>query len=113
MVQHLSSALNKMPVYKGVVNRSIFLKYKGQENDILSIFNNKERMGSWNYPISSSKGIYDKDDDMRLIIHSKSGRDVSMFNEKEKEVLFNINTLFKFTKAYKRHGKLFVVIEEV
>ena len=112
-IKNLDSALDKIPKYEGIVNRSVFIKNQEQLNRMLNVFNNKDMQGSWSSYISSSKEIYDDNDNLRFIIKSKTGRDISMFNENEKEVLFKRNTRFKLTKVYSKDKKIFAELEEI
>lgn len=112
-ISNLDNALKKLPKYEGVVNRSMFIENQTQLNKILNIFNNKDMQGSWASYLSSSKEIYDENDNLRFIIKSKTGRDISMFNEKEQEVLFERNTKFKLIKIYSKDKKIFAELEEI
>ena len=112
-IKNLDSALDKIPKYEGIVNRSVFIENQEQLNRMLNVFNNKDMQGSWSSYISSSKEIYDDNDNLRFIIKSKTGRDISMFNENEKEVLFKRNTRFKLIKVYSKDKKIFAELEEI
>ena len=112
-IKNLDSALDKIPKYEGIVNRSVFIENQEQLNRMLNVFNNKEMQGSWSSYLSSSKEIYDDNDNLRFIIKSKTGRDISMFNENEKEVLFKRNTKFKLIKVYSKDKKIFAELEEI
>ena len=112
-IKNLDSTLDKIPKYEGIVNRSVFIENQEQLNRMLNVFNNKEMQGSWPSYLSSSKEIYYDNDNLRFIIKSKTGRDISMFNENEKEVLFKRNTKFKLIKVYSKDKKIFAELEEI
>lgn len=101
IVKNLDSALKKLPPYKGKVNRSFT---KAANYDKLQELANKIITdGYYEDPayVSSSKGIYDKEDVFRIrILSNNSGRDISAIRSDEGEVLFPRNTRFKVVKYY-------------
>ena len=112
-IKNMDSALDKLPKYKGIVNRSVFVRDQEHLNKILSVFNNENLEGSWSSYLSCSKNVYDENDDLRFIIKSKTGRDVSMFNINESEVIFKRNTKFRIISSYNKDKKLYIELEEV
>lgn len=112
--ENLDSALEKTPIYKGMVNRTIQFKNQEQLDKILSVFNNKEKIGFWNSYISTSKGIYDDSFNLHFRIYSKNGRDLSSKNlEGGGEILFKRNTKFKLMTINKKDGKILIELEEI
>lgn len=110
----LDNALSKVPKYQGEVNRSVNIESQEQLNNILSIFNNNERIGSWGAYISSSKKIYDGDMLLQFIIKSKNGRDLSTLNnEGGGEILFGRQTKFRYIDLSRKNGKIYIRLEEV
>lgn len=110
----LDNALLNAPKYQGIVNRSIDIENKEQLNNILSIFANDDRTGSWGSFISSSKNVYDKNMKLQFIIKSKNGRDLSnLNNEGGGEILFERKTKFKYIDFKKENGKIYVKLEEI
>lgn len=113
-INNLDKALQRVPKYNGYVNRSIEIKSQQQLNNILSIFNNKEKIGCWESFVSSSKGVYDSSMTLQLKIKSINGRDLSLLNDEGGgEVLFERKTKFKYIDSYKKGGKIYVELEEV
>lgn len=113
-INNLDKALQSVPKYNGYVNRSIEVKNQQQLNNILSIFNNKEKIGYWESYVSSSKEIYDSNMKLQLKIKSINGRDLSILNDEGGgEVLFERKTKFKYIDSYKKDGKIYVELEEV
>ena len=47
---------------------------------------------------SSSLEVYDESMDIQCVINSKTGRDITSFNENEKEILFVRDSLFRIKK---------------
>lgn len=111
--RNLSSALNKMPTYKGTVNRSLFFDNNKAKKEFIDSLN--EETIVFKGFTSASKGIYDENDDVRLIIKSKNGKDISLFNSREGdgEVLFDKNSKFKLVKSYVKDGKPYFELKEI
>ena len=108
---NLSKALEKMPSYKGVVNRSLFFDDEQIKQEFIDSL--KEKEITFKSFISASKEVYDDTDDIRLIIRSKNGKDLTSFNENEAEVLFDKNSKFKLIKSYEKDGKLYFELKEI
>lgn len=112
--KNLDNALNYIPKYKGVVYRSVNFDNQEHLNKILEVFNNDNRIGSWNQFLSSSKGYYDEDMNLQFTIKSITGRDISLKNDEGGgEILFPRNTKFKLMTIKKENGKILVDLEEI
>ena len=109
--RNLSKALEKMPSYKGTVNRSLFFYDEQIKQEFIDSL--KEKEITFKSFLSASKEVYDDGDDIRLIIKSKNGKDLTALNENEKEVLFDKNSKFKLVKSYEKDGKLFFELKEL
>lgn len=113
-INSLDDALTKIPKYKGYVNRSVDIKSQKQLNQILKIFDNKNKVGNWGSYISSSKSIYDENMKLQMKIKSKSGRDLSSLNgEGGGEILFERHISFKLIDYKIKDGKIYLELEEV
>ena len=112
LVNNLDSALNKLPVYEGTVQRSMFFDSKEKTDLFLRTFlDDKVPFPAFT---SASVGIvYDDSDKVRLIIKSKTAADMRRYNKNEQEVLFKRGTVFRPTKMELVDGKPFVYLEEV
>lgn len=107
----LDIALKKMPVYNGVVNRSMsFINTTALRSFVESLRSNEVRFPAYT---STSKGIYDPDDQVRLIIKSKTAADLEEYNPGEQEVLFKRDSKFRVMSMEKKEGKIVVNAEEV
>jgi len=85
-----------MPIYRGWVKRSVYVQDKEDVSNILSIFNNKQRIGHWKSYTSSSLELYDSSFKLQFQIKSKSGRNLSKLNDEGGgEILFERNTNFQ------------------
>ena len=113
LVKHIDNALDKIPNYKGYVNRSVFIKNQDHLNEILSVFNNKDLIGSWSSYVSSSKIVYDDTAELQFRILSKTGKNISSLNKNEQEILFKRNTRFKIVDYNQKNGKININLEEV
>lgn len=99
-VNNLDSALNKMPNYEGTVYRSL-------SSDMME---NKEEFWKQHQPgnlvkykayTSSSLEVYDKGMDIQCVIQSKRGKDITLYNSNEKEILFEKGGSFFINKVIK------------
>lgn len=113
-VQNLDNALKGMPIYKGWVKRCVYVRDSEDVSNILSIFDNEQRIGHWNSYISSSLEIYDTSFKMIIRIKSKTGRNLSTLNDEGGgEILFMRNTDFQLIDIKNKNGIIYVKLEEL
>lgn len=113
-IQNLDNALKGMPIYKGWVKRCVYVRDSEDVSNILSIFDNEQRIGHWNSYISSSLEIYDTSFKMIMRIKSKTGRNLSTLNDEGGgEILFMRNTDFQLIDINNKNGIIYVKLEEV
>ena len=113
-VQNLDNALKGMPIYKGWVKRCVYVRDSEDVSNILSIFDNEQRIGHWNSYISSSLEIYDTSFKMIMRIKSKTGRNLSTLNDEGGgEILFMRNTDFQLIDIKNKNGIIYVKLEEL
>lgn len=113
-IDNLDNALKGMPIYKGWVKRSVYVRDSDDVSKILSIFDNKQRIGYWNSYVSSSLGIYDTSFKMIMEIKSKTGRNLSTLNDEGGgEILFARNTNFQLIDIKNKNGIIYVKLEEL
>lgn len=108
IMRGIDKAILKLPEYKGTVYRSVS---KDNIQDI-NKFESEHTEGNvvvYNGFTSTSLEVYDKDMEYQLVILSKHGKDMTSYNEMEKEVIFRRGTVF-FIK--KREGNN-IYMEEV
>ncbi len=103
LIINLDSALEKMPKYQGNLNRSLFFN---NENDLNS-FLAKHQIGNtveYNEYISTTKrGIYNPEGQVQIyILNSSKGKDISMYNSGEKEILYQRNSKFYVIEVEKQ-----------
>ena len=113
-ISNLDKALRGMPIYKGWVNRSVYVQSTEDVAKVLSIFDNEQRIGHWNSYISSSLNIYDTGFKMQMKIKSKTARNLSTLNDEGGgEILFSRNTDFQLIDIKNKNGIIYVKLEEV
>ena len=113
-IQNLDNALKGMPIYKGWVKRCVYVRDSEDVSNILSIFDNEQRIGHWNSYISSSLEIYDTSFKMIMRIKSKTGRNLSTLNDEGGgEILFMRNTDFQLIDIKNKNCIIYVKLEEV
>ena len=110
---NLNSALDKIPNYKGTVTRSL----EFYDDETLQTFLKSYSVGgSIGYKefLSTTRGeTYNPDGQVQItIVDAENGKDISLFNFKEKEVLYNTNTSFKVEELITQDGKTFVKLAE-
>lgn len=108
---NLSLALNKIPNSKGIYNRSLFFDDNNLKQQFINSMNND--VVTFKSFTSMSKEIYDNNDDIRLIIHCKTAKDLSKINTNEKEVLLDKGKTFRILKMSKENDKIFYEMEEL
>lgn len=111
-ISTLDSALNKMPKYKGLVERSLIL-----EKEDLIAFAESHTVGTEVlYPAFTSASVggeYHESSTVLLRIKSKTGRDLRKYNNEEQEVLFSRNCRFHILSAKIENKVIVLEMEEV
>lgn len=101
VIHSIDNALEKLPIYEGTVYRSM----RSEEmSDSAAFFKMHTPGNVVKYPAytSSSTEVYDESMDIQLIIRSKRGRDMRVYNSLEQEILFKRGSRFLVEK---REGK--------
>ena len=111
---NMDKALDKMPKYEGDLTRSLFFDYENDLNNFLE----KHQVGNVvEYPAYTSTtfgNTYNPNGQVQLyIFDSKKGRNISSFNNKEKEVLYQRNSDFVVERIYKNNNKTHILLKEV
>lgn len=114
MVNNLDNALKKMPRYvdKAPLQRDYFFMNDEDKSNFIQQMKN-----TWFEDLaylSTSKIYYGEGaEQVHVIIkNSKSGRDITKFNENEQEVLFPRNTKFKIVDSYINDDGILTIIWE-
>ena len=113
-ISNLDDALKGLPMYKGWVKRSVYVQDTEDVGNVLSVFNNEQKIGHWKSYISSSLDIYDTSFKMIMNIKSKTGRNLSMLNDEGGgEILFMRNTDFQLIDIKRENDIIYVKLEEL
>lgn len=110
---NLNSALDKIPNYKGTVTRSL----EFYDDETLQTFLKSYSIdGNITYKefLSTTRGeTYNPDGQVQItIVDAENGKDISLFNFKEKEVLYNFGSMFKVEYITFQDGKYFIRLAE-
>ena len=112
MKKNLNSALKKMPKYKGDLTRSLSITNKQELNSFIG----QMKKGEINFKefISTTRmDSYDSNANIHLFIKdAKKGANMSVFNSKEKEVLYSSNSKFLVKSIEFLGGKYMINLEE-
>lgn len=99
IIHDLDQALLKLPTYQGTVYRSL----TSSMIDDIEGFKKRYSKGSIviesAFISSSVDGVYDESMDVQMIIQSKHGRDIRIYNPLEQEVLFKRGSMFMVEKV--------------
>ena len=98
LVNNLDKALQKMPVYQGVVYRSLSSDMI-EDIDAFWKKHSNDSIIKYNAFTSTSTSVYDDSMDIQMVIKSKFGRDIRQYNPNESEILFNKDTLFYISEV--------------
>ncbi len=97
-IADMDSALKKMPVYEGTLRRSVSDFGISDVQEFIDSHKPGAHVKFHEY-LSASTDVYDESFPIQYVIQSKTGRDIRKFNEVEKEVLFERETLFSITRV--------------
>lgn len=113
-IMNLDKALDKMPEYEGNLNRSLtFLNNEDAKKFFDDFVEGKEKIFN-EYLSATKEGVYNPVGQVQIYIqNSKKGKDLAGFNDMEKEVLYNKNSIFKVISKKKVDGRYYILLEEV
>lgn len=115
-MQALDIAFKKMPIYKDdkPLQRDYFFNDEESIDNFTDEIKNNTIFTDKAF-LSTSKGHYGegKEQVHFIITKSHTGRDISNYNVKEKEVLFMRNSKFKIIRFFQKNGIFNVVLEEL
>ena len=114
LVDALDAALKKVNKYSGNLTRSLFFN----SADDIAAFVKDYQPGSkitFKEFISTTKGkyLYNPDGQVHIYIKgSKNGRDISLWNPNEEEVLYERNSSFEVENIFEKDGKYYILVVE-
>ncbi len=115
MAEQLDSALQKMPLYKGNLSRSL---YFGGDRDAIKECLNKFPVGEeicFKEFLSTTCGaeLYNPDGEIQIFIeNSRKGRDITNINSMEMEVLYERKSKFKVINVTEKAEKHWILLRE-
>ena len=113
LVKNLDSALDKLPKYKGNLQRSLHFR----SEDAIIYFINQHEVGTektYKEFLSTTKGdAYNPDGQVQIFIEdAKNAVDISSINEGEQEVLYKRGSSFYVLNVVKKDGKYYILLKE-
>lgn len=112
-VETMNSALAKIPSYNGNLQRSLYFY---NEKDVQNFLKDYTVGSTINYNqfISTSKGkTYNPDSQVQIYIqNSKKGKNLSVFNPEEDEILYGTGMEFKVLNIAEQDGKWYILLGE-
>lgn len=113
-IMTLDSALNKMPKYKGNLNRSLIFDDERALNEFLSNHKVGNVIAYDEYISTTCKGMYNSDGQVQIhILGASRGRDIRTYNKGENEILYQRNSGFIITKIRIRDNKTNIYMKEL
>lgn len=114
MLHSLDSALRKIPKYEGNLSRSLYFGNEQSVKEFVKIFESNDIVPFREFiSTTSSRKLYNPDGEVQIFIYnSKRGRNLSGFNVKEAEVLYERNSEFRVVKIVNINGKYHITLEE-
>lgn len=111
---NLDSALSKLPKYKGDLSRSVYFADDEQMKQFLKGYTVGDTI-KYNEFLSTTCGnVYNPDARIQIyILDSKNGRDLTMFNQKEQEILYERNNSFNVLEVFVDNNITNIVLEEI
>lgn len=97
-IKNLDSALNKIENYDGTVRRSIWID-SDDINYFMKEFKEGKTVSLKSYTSTTKGEIYNPEARIQMTIKSKTGKNITKYNEGEQEILFKRNTQFKVIKV--------------
>ena len=111
-LNNLDKALDKIPNYNGIVQRSLMLDKK-QLNSFLELHQEGNVIKYKAYTSTTSGNRYNDFSNVELLIKSINGKDMRKYNREEQEILFKRNTKFKVIRKEKINDIYYIQMEEI
>ena len=108
----LDAALDKLPVYQGVVTRDLFFFNRDEFTSFIEKCKSSNEFSSSGFMSATTLDSYQDAPHVRMLIQSKTARDLRAFNPDESEVLFPRNTEFHIISMYYEQNTLIVEMIE-
>ena len=114
LVEHLDNALKKMPFFEGIVQRTVDIATDEGIEEFVAQYQIGGKIQYKEY-LSTTKGdIYNSEARIQIYIQDGSkGRDISSFNNAEKEILYERNSEFVVLNMVEKDGTYHILLKEV
>lgn len=110
---NIDKALDKLPCYKGNLNRSVTFINDTEALQFFRNFKEGEEYIPQQYLSTTKKGVYNDDAQVQIYIqNAQNGKDLGNLSI-ENEVIYKMGSKFKVIKKAVRDGKYYVLLEEV
>lgn len=114
LILNLDEALEQMPTYQGDLTRSLYFMY---DEDVENFIKQYQIGDVKEYPefLSTTFGaVYNEKAQVQInIVNSKRGRDISKYNSKEKEVLYQRNSKFRVINIKQKEKVWYLILEKI
>ena len=113
IVSDLRSALNKIPDYTKEVTRSVVFYTDNELKDFMDDYKKNKSITIKSFVSTTRVGIYNPEAQVQILFKNvKHAKDISLFNFKEKEVLYSTDIEFDILNIEKNNGKYYIVLSE-
>ena len=113
-MNHLDNAINKLPRYKGSLNRSMTFLFDEDAKAFFDSLKEGEEYVTNQYLSTTKKKLYNEIGQVQMYIHdSNQGRDLKGLNDMEQEVLYPRRTRFRVVQKLVQNNYFKIFLEEV
>lgn len=113
IVSDLRSALNKIPDYTKEVTRSIIFYTNKELEDFIKDYKENKTITIKSFVSTTRVGIYNPEAQVQIFFKNvKHAKDISLFNFKEKEVLYSTDVEFDILNVKEIDGKYYIILSE-
>lgn len=112
-INNLDNALRKMPKYQGILTRSLDFLYESDLKKFLEQYQTGKIVEYSAYTSATKGNIYNPDGQVQIIFEDTTrGRDISVYNSEENEILYPRNSKFLVVERVNKNGKIFLRLHE-
>lgn len=114
LIMNLDSALQKLPKYEGDLSRSLYFNDDESLKEFLSSYQVGNTIEYKEFLSTTCGNIYNPDGQVQIyILDSKNGRNLTMFNREEQEVLYSRNSKFTIFDIDIVNSRVKIYVREV
>ena len=113
LVEDINNALEKFPSYKGNLQRSLYFKYEEDKQEFLKDYVIRKDIEYKEF-LSTTKGeTYNPEGQVQIFIQNASnGKDISIINGGEQEVMYKTNSVFTVENIAEHNGVYYILLGE-